>query len=79
MQNPEILHNGVPVTVGYAMTLSRRYAEMSGWDQLELSSVWSRLLDANEDYEERVICAEMVTSLTHDTLEFLVPDPTMSG
>jgi hypothetical protein len=75
MQNPEILHNGRPVTVGYAMELSRKYAEWSEWDPLDLSAVWSRLLDANEEYEERIICAEMVTSLTQDTLEFLVPEP----
>lgn len=75
MQNPEILHNGTPVTVGYAMGLSRKYAERSGWDPLELSAIWSRLLDSNEDYEERILCAEMVTSLTQDTLEFLVPEP----
>jgi len=75
MQNPEIYHNGVPVTVGYAMALSRRFAENAGWDQLELSSIWSRLLNTAEEHDERLICAEQVTSLTHDQLEFLVPEP----
>ena len=75
MQNPEILHNGTPVTVGYAMTIAKRYADSAGWDQLELSSIWSRLIDSRQAYEERLLCAEQITGLTRDELEFFVPEP----
>jgi len=75
MQNPEILYNGTPITVGYAMSIARKYAERECWDNLELSAIWTRLLDNKEEHEERVICSEMVTSLTGGQLEFLLPEP----
>ena len=75
MQNPEILHNGQPVTFGYAFALARRHADLDGWDPKELSALWSRLLDSRGPYEDRLECAEMITSLTRDQLEFFVPEP----
>lgn len=76
MQNPEILHNGKPVTFGYALSLAKNHAQQSGWDPQELSSIWSRLLDARGPYEDRLECAELITGLTRDELEFFVPEPT---
>jgi len=75
MQNPEIFLNGSPITIGYAMSLSRQFAEREGWDQLELSAIWSRLLNNKEEHDERLSCAETVTSLTRDQLEFFLQEP----
>lgn len=75
MPNPEILYRGKPVTVGFAQSLTRRFANQDCIDPLELSSIWNRLLNTREQYLERLDCAETLMRLSRDELEFLVPEP----
>lgn len=75
MRNLDILYDGNPITVGYAKAITRKYADQACWDQLELAAIWTRLLDAAEEHEERLECAELVTRLTQERLEILLQEP----
>lgn len=69
------LLDGAPVSPGTAHRLIKEMAFADLWDEAEVESFWSRLVDRTEDYAERLECAEVVTRVTHDRLEIVIAEP----
>lgn len=69
------LLDGAAVSAGTARRLITKMALADMWDESEVHSIWSRLLDQREEYSERLECAEAVTRITQDRLEILLVEP----
>lgn len=75
MPKLEFLIQGRPATADEARQLVVHRASEDLWDLGDVLPIWSRLVDENEQYEERIDCSDTIFSICAGDLEMFVPEP----